>query len=563
MHADLSMASTVRTNEDQLLRLLNDDILHIIFETLRPQEGLRGLSTTCKWVRCACMSVLFRKCGMKSCRLDCELENPRPVFLPQSLWPFVRVLNLCGHFSRNDLPWHRTDVPPRFDPEWGPYCALRLTSAQNLGRFVKEALISMPYLRDVNLFMPTTYPGNLWEPRDIPGVSWYLLAAILSAPRLRHIAIIGTLLHPADDLLDDYALPKLAPLTSFRYMDPEESQTAELRYGLTLRSDTAPLHAMRLWEWPRLRVLELRGERPLPRPQASAFPLVEVLWRMPHLRSLSLYFAEPEGSLPPPPIWPADRRDVEDRHDHPVYVWRDLEELTVTHPNPDDEFYAHLPAVMKRLTLRCWPRYYKHNTLLDKFKRMVGVNWVSPPLHEAGMLSILRKSSMPYLTCLEVEYCADGGDDVFRHIGSSFPYLEILRVHRYRAAREHKSPVTDIAQALAPLSRLRLLMLHLDFPDLPDVGDVAYGRRLAGVIPPERCRQIEMSFSTIVSTADIFAKILSPALEHICFLVPLALQSRQWRTFRVTHEGHVGITEFLNPVRTGMEILGFSTEHDD
>ncbi|KAI0648611.1 hypothetical protein C8Q79DRAFT_904089 [Trametes meyenii] len=519
------------------------------------------------------MPVLFSKCGMQSCRLDWELENPRPVFLPQSLWPFVRVLNLRGHFSRNDLPWHHTDVPPRFDPDWGPYCALRLASAQNLGRFVKKALNSMPSLRDINLFMPTMYPGNLWEPRDVPGVSWYLLAAILSTPHLRHITIRGTLLHPADDLLDDYALPKLAPLTSFRYMDPEESQkprTSDMETKalqrildglhadlerLTLRSDTAPLHAMRLWEWSCLRVLELRGERP----QAPAFPLVEVLGRMPHLRTLSLYFAEPQGSPPPPPIWPADRRDVEDRHGRPAYVWRDLEELTVTHPNPDDEFYAHLPIVMKRLTLRCWPRYYKHNTLLDKFKRMVGVNWVSPPLHEAWMLSVLRKSSMPNLTCLEVEYRAGGGDDgVFRYIGHSFPHLEILRVHRYRAAREHGIPVTDMAQALAPLSRLRLLMLHLDFPDLPDVGNVAYGRRLTRAISPERCKQIDDSFSTIVFTANVFARTLSPALEHICFLVPLVLQSRQWRTFRVTREGHVGVVEFLNPVRTGMEILGFS-----
>ncbi|KAI0667991.1 hypothetical protein C8Q78DRAFT_980993 [Trametes maxima] len=512
------------------------------------------------------MPVLFSRCIVKSYRFDFKPEHP--CFLPPSIWPFVQHLEFHGNFSRPDLPWYSVDDFPRGDPEWELYPLRRLAIAQSLGQTVKNALHSMESLCSVVFLLPCAHPDRIWDPEVVPGISWYVLEAVLSTPQLRHISVDGTLFHPADRLPHPPILPDVAHLVSFRYEDFDnrpvprstnmEKETLLLILSrlhtklehLALQSESAPLHKMRLWDWPRLREFVTRGERPLFDP--SHAPLVTVLGRMPHLRVLSMTLAEPAGAEPPP-IWPISFHGDS-------YEWRDLEELTVTHPRSDDEFYAHLSSAMRRLTLRCWPRYYKHHCILNEDMHASGVNWTSPLPSASDIRKIVGRTSMLHLTSLELEYRANDDDDkLFRYVGSAFPRLVVLRVYRYRTTREKQIPVARIAQALRRLTRLQLLMMHLDFPNLPDVALMDDYDMPNEATWPERVGIMEKAFRTIDVAANIFASNLAPSLMNICFLLPMQDRLRQWRCFRVArHEGRGGYAQLMESFPVGERILGFS-----
>ncbi|KAI0648630.1 hypothetical protein C8Q79DRAFT_904620 [Trametes meyenii] len=514
------------------------------------------------------MPVLFSHCIIRSHHFDFKPESP--VFLPQSIWPFVQQIKFGGHFSRPDLPWYSVDDFPRGDPEWELYPLRRLTIAQNLGQTIKDALSSMGALHSVVFFLPCAHPDHIWDPNAVPGISWHVLEAVLSTPHLRHVSVDGTLFHPADHLPHHLMLPELARLISFRYEDVDyrpvprstsmEKEALLLILGrihaslerLVLQSDSTPLHAMHLWDWPHLREFELRGERPSFGPHCA--PLVAVLGRMPRLRTLSIALSEPAGTEPLP-IWPTSFHGDS-------FEWRDLEELTVTHPRPDDEFYAHLPSAMRRLTLRCWPRYYKHHCKFNEFMHAAGVDWGSPLPLASDILRIICRTDMPYLTCLELEYRADDDDSkLLRYIGSSFSCLAVLRVHRYRATGEKQIPVTQIAQSMKRLTQLRLLMMHLDFPELPDVTAMGGYYVQDEATWPEQARGIQRAFGTIDAAANILASNLAPSLSDICLLFPLWHQLQQWRCFRVVHRedgSRGGYAEFVDSVPIEATIFGFS-----
>ncbi|KAI9001517.1 hypothetical protein BD414DRAFT_453082 [Trametes punicea] len=426
----------------------------------------------------------------------------------------------------------------------------------------------MPSLQSVGIFIPTS--TLIWEPMHIPGVSWYVLEAIFTTPHVRHFRLVGPICHPADQFLPDVGLPPLVPMKSFLYElldERHQPRTLETEKDvlllvldrihdgleqLALPSEAAPLDLMYDWNWSMLRELSLRGERPM-----GSRPFVEMLSKMPRLRVLSLVLAEPAGSQPPP-IWP--------RTSDSSCSLRDLEQLSVTHPQPDDEFYRHLPMSLRRLSLRCWPRYYKHHSILKEFMTEAGIEWTSPILHSSDMLHILQQSKTPSLTHLELEYRADLEDGLlFSHICSSYPLLTVLRIHRYRREGEIEVPVADIAQALSGLINLRLLMIHLDFADLPDVTVLDEDSNFDEYTWPERLSQLRESYATNLCAANIFARAL-PSLEYVCILVPLRHRLQQWLPFRLVGRNEAGDVPCAEPLGysgIGEKLHGYSIEKDD
>ncbi|KAI0365537.1 hypothetical protein BV20DRAFT_1099882 [Pilatotrama ljubarskyi] len=490
------------------------------------------------------MPILFRQCAVASHKLDWSPEDP--TFLPQSLWPFVHRLKFHGSFKRTDLSQCIADDYLPDDPERVLEPLRRLASAKKLGSFVKHTLDRMPSLHTVHISISHDY--TLWGPWDMPGVSWYILEAILSTPHICRFLVDGPLSHPMDRLPPDMSPLPTIPMMSFIYRIMEyrhPPRVTEMEKGelllvldgihasvmqLVLPSEPTPLHRMHLWDWPDLRELSLYGERPV---HADQPPLVMMLGRMLRLRVLSLTFAEAEGSTSPMPLWPTSLQAS--------FEWRDLEQLTVTHPHPDDEFYAHLPQSLERLALRCWPRYYKHHCILRESMDQAEVRWTSPLLASSDMLRILRKSATPHLDHLELEFRADYNDEkLFRHIASSYPRLTVLRVHRYQEQGESVPPVARIANALHPLARLRLLMIYLEFPELPDVtlqdGRHYYNEEFL----PEMKRIMDAAYATMQSAAQTFARVLAPSLEYVCFLSPMRGRLGQWIPYRVTRSANDG-----------------------
>lgn len=66
------------------------------------------------------------------------------------------------------------------------------------------------------------------------------------------------------------------------------------------------------------------------------------------------------------------------------------------------------------------------------------------------MLYMLRRIDAPRLTTLDIEYLVDDHDQLLlRHIPSSYPHLQVLRIHRYR--QRNGSPIYTVnATIIAP-----------------------------------------------------------------------------------------------------------------
>ncbi|KAL1949970.1 hypothetical protein VTO73DRAFT_8851 [Trametes versicolor] len=548
------------------LRHLHPDVLLEVFELLRPNHQLQPLSLTCKWIRDACMPILFRDCVVWSYAFD---KSETPVFLPQSIWPYVRTLMFEGSFARPDL------IPEYFGPDSSPAWLIELARLRALARsfsqFVKHALLSMYNLHVVSVQIP----NGLWY-RDVTtrdGVPWYILEAILSTPHVRHFFFSnGPMCHRDEELPQEVSLPSVIPLQTFRFSAPSmyiPPRTTDLDrrevllilerahnslVDLLLPGEVAPIHCMHTWDWPALTQVYLNGEYPT---YKNAPPLVMALSKMPRLRYLSLYLAQPAGSEPRP-IWPPSLRAS--------YAWYSLERLTITHPHPDDQFYAHLPPCLDRLSLRCWPRYYKHHCHFKTHMDDAQVHWTSPLLSSSEMLRLLRKTNTPNLTRLELEFCADASDNqLFRHIGDSYTHLTVLRIHRYRSPGDVDAPVTDIAAALRGLTSLRLLMMHLDFRSFPDVMVLDRVERERHS-PEEQLRreaQLDLTLDAAASAANVFAGALGPSLECICILVPLWGALYQWQAYRVLRDGGECTVETLNTDQPDSLFHGYSIIYDD
>ncbi|KAM5544859.1 hypothetical protein V8D89_001757 [Ganoderma adspersum] len=320
------------------------------------------------------------------------------------------------------------------------------------GSSLEQALRRMPALRSISV---------LTRQRVIHGLPWATVQMILSLPQIQEVSITGLLLCPFKLPHDDYHLDSFTPVTSFRYevfsnrFDdmgtrrdypfPSEEQVLLLVLSrihpavekLVLSAEPAPLLAMSQWSWPRLRELRLRGSRR----SLPPVPYMTLLSAMPNLRSLAL-------------------------------------ELTLVSED-------HLPPSLRTLSLCCRP-HKSEKTWIARRLIYTAHAYEYPVLTSAEMLGILENCHLPRLTRLEIEYEAregEGGElDLLRALGSMFPQLAWLQIHRYRTASATPSggdvaAVTsqmqavesqdEIGQALSFLSRLHTVCAYLDVPHQP------------------------------------------------------------------------------------------------
>ncbi|KAL7279470.1 hypothetical protein ACG7TL_007313 [Trametes sanguinea] len=136
------------------------------------------------------------------------------------------------------------------------------------------------------------------------------------------------------------------------------------------------------------------------------------------------------------------------------------------------------------------------------------------------MLRILRRVDAPQLYVMDLEFRADPGDtQLFRHIGSAFPALKFLCI--------------AIARALSSLQHLEVLMLHLDFLDLPDVGEPVVNDDHVYEVPPARAQQLADSDATLARAANVMAGLLGPSLQWLPLLRPTRDHEYQRVLFRI------------------------------
>ena len=275
------------------------------------------------------------------------------------------------------------------------------------------------------------------------GVPWEAIHAVVQVPQLRSLRILGRL-DDRPNIPAQTEQPLRLPVNSLAAIDcPSEGyrrvsateiklfsvvlqQVATQRSleALSVPSECAPPDYLSTTEFPRLRELSLIGRRQIVMPHAEQIPYISILANMPRLRKLALTFPQPID-LPRQQIWPAGAGVSE-------FPCPDLEDVSVSYPHPDDEFYAHLPSTLRHLTLRCWPRHYLHLLEHDRAD-MKRLGWYSPIVNSSEMLRILHRCPSHGLHRLEVEFEEDeSGRDIFSYIGKTFPQLHYLFIHRYR-----------------------------------------------------------------------------------------------------------------------------------
>ena len=303
-------------------------------------------------------------------------------------------------------------------------------------------MLAMPRLRSVLV---------CFSCNAVHGLSWETLLSILSVPHLENFNIQLFNFSPRQRPTTDNGPLSLAPLKSFRYVQPayrwwphyfppERDALADVLGQLHdslevlhLPSMSAPINALGVEPWPRLRELVLQGQLP----EGIYSPFITLLSDMPHLRVLRLMFA-----LPPDvdrlPVWPQGVVAS--------FPWPELEELVLSFPTPDDQIYAFLPQSLRRLSLRCCP----HHCMREQVDRPV---WHSPILSASEMLQVLSRSPLPHLNHLQLEYLADDVDaSLLRYLTAAFPGLLTLEVHRFRPEGVDDVPV--VRRIFTPEPRL-------------------------------------------------------------------------------------------------------------
>ncbi|KAM5544831.1 hypothetical protein V8D89_001729 [Ganoderma adspersum] len=301
---------------------------------------------------------------------------------------------------------------------------------------------------------------------------------------------------------------------------------------------SAPINALGVEPWPRLRELVLQGQLP----EGIRNPFITLLSGMPNLRVLRLMFALPPG-VDRLPVWP---RGVET-----PFPWPELEELVLSFPTPDDQIYASLPSCLRRLSLRCCP----HHCVRERVDRPV---WRSPILSASEMLRVHSRSPLPHLDHLQLEYRADDADaSLLRYLTTAFPGLLTLELHRFRPEGVDEIPVVSIGEELGSLSRLHMLSLHLDSPDhpvcCPDL------RKIGTIQVVLTYAQMKAADRMLRSQADLLAPLLSRSVR-LLRLVERDTMGAAWRTYRISRaDGATGndavcarhdracSTEYLSP----------------
>ncbi|RPD54378.1 hypothetical protein L226DRAFT_277658 [Lentinus tigrinus ALCF2SS1-7] len=195
--------------------------------------------------------------------------------------------------------------------------------------------------------------------KDGHGLNWETLYGLLPLPHLSWLVLdrIHACPIPPDSAAAPLANPH-APLTCLEYRLPNirypYSLSSEVdaldrmlrSFHLSLETLSLPsepmlMHIVPLLDWPRLRELRLRGIHWT----SPHDPIISLFACMYGLRVLSLELME-QASTSAIALWPRGFRAS--------YPWPYLDSLSVSHPDPDDEIYEHLPSTMKTLELRPW-----------------------------------------------------------------------------------------------------------------------------------------------------------------------------------------------------------------
>ncbi|RPD54788.1 hypothetical protein L227DRAFT_511097, partial [Lentinus tigrinus ALCF2SS1-6] len=392
---------------------LDSDILLQIFEELRPRQQLRALSQTCRYVRTLCLPVLFRECRIRM------REPMKSLFLPASLWPYVGSLQLVDACPRKTREEYRSRTDPYV-------YSLRYSDDPLLcglldAEVLRRSLPAMPRLKSISVRL---------ECREVHGIRDDVAAALLSAPQVRDVHIYLYLFCPRQSFPRD-ALQDMSPLTSFRYdknpfhnrprSHPSEVEALGLMVSqlhatlevLNFPIEATPLDVMSRLDWPRLRHLTLHGDCPT----KLSVPIVAVLSRMAMLRILTLKLTilpNMDRQCVWPPTW------------HMADPLPELEELTVTHPHPEDLLFNNLSRSIRRLSLNCAPRYSLQAWNPHHYDR-----WMSPLPAASELLSILSKLSLPHLAFLDIEYGPDTKEgQLLEYISNAYPHLRSIELHR-------------------------------------------------------------------------------------------------------------------------------------
>ncbi|KAM5544804.1 hypothetical protein V8D89_001702 [Ganoderma adspersum] len=404
---------------------------------------------TCWEMREAIIPVLFRYCTI-------VVKKPvsKDHFVPRPLWPYIRTLSLidkCPDLVAMKRSYWSTELSFTND---------RLLCGTMRDTSLKDALRAMPLLHSVSIKLCA---------REIHGLEWNSIAAVLSTPQLRSFTIGSLLFSPREAPPETWA-DALAPLTTFQYDQPAyhfslltyPTQQETLAFvlsrmrrsleSLLLPSEVTPVAVLSQNQWPQLRELILSGE--FHESVGYVTPFVSLFSGMPRLRTLFLSLALPMDV-------PVDRKQLmlwPESYESRL-PWPDLEALAVSFPDPGDRIYGELPSGLRRLSLRCTPHHCLHHWLPNKYR------YHSSILRASEMLDLLTKISTPLLDSLQLEYCVDHGDyDLLRCVSDRFPNIGCLEIHRLLASDDTNVPVTKVAQQLAMLPSLRTLRSHLQLP---------------------------------------------------------------------------------------------------
>ncbi|EIW60792.1 uncharacterized protein TRAVEDRAFT_46034 [Trametes versicolor FP-101664 SS1] len=378
------------------------------------------------------------------------------------------------------------------------------------------------------------------NPKYLHMVSWNTLRTALSAPSMREFNLRHHLVESPHACFEDPTFTP-APLTAFRCTIrdvrpgprayPAEAELLgfvldKLRSSLeilSLSSDIAPYHTLRREEWPRLQSLSLYGDAPAP---TRSTLLLRALEQMPQLRSLRFTLALLEGCGDRVLIWPPD---VDPPRTRTLPL---LEELAVTYPNLQDRLYSHLPSSLRSLSLEDFAPYTSHALGAGR-QSYDDAGRSNSTLPSSEILAILRHCPTSSTRSFSVDYHVDGAEGaLLAYIATAFPNLETLQLRRYRAQDAEESQedcAMSVARALAPLTRLKTLRIHLDVVPSPTLITGCFGGLLFDPMSMDAYR------GNLRALMDIMVPMLSPALRTVRMLVPSPdLKSApHWATIRV------------------------------
>ncbi|KAI0327873.1 hypothetical protein GY45DRAFT_1307885 [Cubamyces sp. BRFM 1775] len=501
-----------------MLRVLNFDILSEIIELLHEVKLLAPFSETCKMLRRASKPHLFRKVRILA---SSHLLRGELFSFTTDIWLYVRYLTIRGYWYGE--PLDLSDLP------------------------LADFLARMPSLQTITVDEAAHMGG--------PGIPWDGIAALLSPPQVREFNLKLTLHEGTPTPLDDTFT--IAPLTKFSfsiwdYVEHPRAITEEISLTehvlkavalsleyLSIPLDVAPFAVMVASCWSHLRVLQLKGDLdhdPVP-------GIIDVLSCMPHLRHLTILRARRDDT-PRPILWPDARTNG--------FPCPHLATLCLSHLDPTDAFYTHLPPTLRQLSLRCWPHHYLHQHRHD-LKAMARLGWQSQLCTAADLRSVLRRCSFDSLEDLEIEYEEDEHEErLLRSIPELFPHLTYLTIYRYRKAGSSSVRVADIAQALSPLRMLRMLRIHLDLAEAPHpLADYMLDS------PPFIFDTYEQALCEIAHTLAVG---LGPNLQLICLFLRKRW-SNLWIPFRVTRDLARSVSEIKR--ETDLIAVGGHALYDD